>query len=93
MYKLSYHITIGKYTVAAVDSVTIKKSVEQLVDTAIIVLPGTNINKAIEVEDKISEGDDVLIQLGYDDNLVTEFTGYVNTIQTDDGTIKIECED
>jgi hypothetical protein len=25
--------------------------------------------------------------------LVTEFTGYVNAIQTDDGSIKIECED
>jgi len=93
MYTLNYHITIGAYTVATVDSVTIKKSVEQLVDTAIIVLPGTSINKTLEVEDKIAEGDSVLIKLGYDDNPVTEFIGYVNAIQTDDGTLKIECED
>ncbi|MDR0726404.1 MAG: hypothetical protein LBF59_10425 [Prevotellaceae bacterium] len=90
---MSYKITVGKYRVAALDSVTIIKSVENLADTATVVLPGTYINRALQVEDKISVGDKVEIWLGYDDDLKMEFTGYLNSIATDDATIKLECED
>jgi hypothetical protein len=69
------------------------KSVENLADTATIVLPGTHINRALHIEDKVKAGDPVEIQLGYDDNLVTEFQGYLNSIATDDATIKLECID
>jgi len=76
-----------------VESVEITRSVEQLSDTATIVLPGTVQNTAIEIEGKIKRGDAVTIQLGYDDNLTTEFEGYLEAIETDDGSLTLKCED
>ena len=92
-YTMNYKITVGKYRVALLDSVTINKSVENLTDTAVIVLPGTSLNKAIKVENKIQTGDAVEIHLGYDDNMLLEFKGYLSNISIDDSTIKLECED
>lgn len=93
MFNLDYYIEIGNYQLMMVDSVKIKCSVEQLADTATIVLPGSVYNIALEVENKIARGDKVLIKLGYDNNLVTEFEGYIERIGTDDGAITLECED
>jgi hypothetical protein len=93
IYAMEYKITVGKYRVALLDSVAIVKSVENLADTAVIVIPGTNVNRALQIEDKISAGDAVEIWLGYDDNLKMEFKGYLNTISTDNSLIKLECED
>lgn len=93
MFKLNYHIQIGNYTLRLIDSLQIQKSVERLSDTAVIVLPSAHLNEAIRVEDRIKKGDAVEIQIGYDDRLVTEFKGYLISIQTDDGSIKLECED
>ena len=80
------------------DSATITRSVEQLSDTAEIVLPGAHFNKALEIESKIKRGDAVMIQLGYnveipEEDFFDEFSGFVESIATDDGSIKIKCED
>ncbi|MDR0603585.1 MAG: hypothetical protein LBG80_04690 [Bacteroidales bacterium] len=93
MYVMNYDIRIGEYKLKTLDSVKIEKSVENLSDKATIVIPGTYINRTLEVEDKIKEGDRVLIRFGYDNNLATEFQGYLNSVSTDNSTIKIECED
>jgi hypothetical protein len=93
MYAMGYKIKVGNYTLRLLDSVTITKSVENLADTATIVLPGTYINKALQIEDKVKEGDVVKIQLGYDGNLIMEFQGYLDSISTDDAAIKLECID
>jgi len=93
MLNMNFHIEIGNYQLMMVDSVKIKTSVEQLSDTATILLPGSVFNKYLEVESKIARGDKVLIKLGYDDNLVTEFEGYIESISTDDGAITLNCED
>jgi hypothetical protein len=93
MYILNYEISIGNYKVKTLDSVEITKSILNLSDTAVIVLPGTFINKATDIEDKLKEGDAVVIKLGYDNNLSTEFTGYLNSISTDDTEIRLECID
>ncbi len=93
MLVMEYRITIGKYRLTALDSVSIRKSVESLSDTATIVLPATCINRAIEVESKIKEGDIVDIQLGYGDSIQTEFKGYLKSVSTDDSKISLECED
>ena len=90
---MEYQIWIGKYRLLAVDSVSIRKSVESLSDTATITLPATYINKSIEIEQKISKGDKVEIGFGYGDNIQTEFKGYLNSISTDDKAVKLECED
>jgi hypothetical protein len=93
MYDITWQITIGKYELNMLDSAKITRSVEQLSDTAEIVLPGTCFNKAVEIESKIKRGDSVLILAGYDGTLVNEFQGFVESISTDDGAIKLNCED
>lgn len=93
---MDFDITVGKYRLAYVESVTVKRSVETLADTAVIVLPSAVFNKALEIEGKISEGDRVIVRFGYDGYLreiPTEFEGYVESISTDDGSIKLNCED
>lgn len=93
MLALEYNIRVGKYRIGIIDSVVIKKSVETLADTASIVLPSTYINKAIDIESRLNEGDEVTIELGYGDSLQMEFKGYLNTISTDDSKVTLECED
>lgn len=93
-YYMDYHITIGAYRVHTLKSCSVRKSVEQLSDTATIVLPGTLINRALDIEDKIHVGDKVVIGLGYrQTGIKTEFEGYVKKINTDNTDIEIECED
>ena len=96
MYSLDFDITIGGYRLTMLESVTVKAGVENLADTAVVVLPATVYNKALEIEGKIKEGDAVAIRFGYDvdlSELPVEFEGYVESIATDDGSIKIQCED
>ena len=93
MFVINWKITVGKFKLTMLDSAKITRSVEQLSDTAEIVLPGACFNKAIEVENKVKRGDAVKIQVGYDDNLVTEFEGFLESISTDGGAIKFNCED
>lgn len=93
MLSMEYDITVGSYRLGMVDSVEVKKSVETLSDTAIIVLPSAYINKAIDVESKLKEGDKVSVRFGYGKNLKLEFNGYLNAISTDDGKVTLECED
>lgn len=93
-YHMDYDIQIGSYKVQTLKSVRIIRSVEQLSDTATIVLPGTLINETLEVESKIKRGDAVTIKLGYrQTGLKTEFNGYLKAIKTDNTKIILECED
>ena len=93
MYDMTFDIRIGSYRLRMVDSVTVKTSVEELTDTAVITLPASVYNVALNVEDKIRRGDKVSIAFGYDGNNRTEFEGYLNSIKTDGGKLTLECED
>lgn len=93
MYNINWHITIGGFRLLLLESTEIHSSVDLLADTATIELPATNLNKKLDVEAKIKLGDQVKIQFGYDDDLLTEFEGYVERIATDDGSITLHCED
>ena len=93
MLVMTHNISIGGYRIMAVDSVHVRKSVASLSNTATIVLPGTYINRAIDIESKLKPGDKVDIQFGYEGYVENEFKGYLNTISTDDSSITIECED
>lgn len=93
MYKMSWDIRIGGYRLKMVEKVSVKRSVELLADTATITLPATVFNKAINIEDKIKVGDAVEIKLGYNDDLKTEFKGYLKAIKTDGGSLTLELED
>lgn len=90
---MDWDITIGKYSLQMLDAVKIRRSVEQLADTAEIVLPGLRFGKALEVEDRIARGDRVMIRLGYDGTLEAEFAGYLQNISINGGNITLECED
>ena len=94
MYTMDFEISIGNYFISMLDSVSIHKSVELLADTCEITLPASRLNKALEIEQHIKRGDTVKVRLGYAEvGLVPEFTGYLQRISTDDGSIKLFCED
>ncbi len=94
MFTMGYDIQVGDWKIGMLDSVEIHRSVELLADTAVIVLPGAEYNKTLDVESKLKRGDRVSISLGYQETgIVSEFDGWVQRIGTDNGTITIECED
>lgn len=95
MYVLNCFITLGNVGMTSVSKVEIKKSINELTQTAEIELPKnlhfTNDTQA-NVSDRIKRGDPVLIQLGYNGNLVTEFQGYILNYNLQ-LPLKIRCED
>lgn len=95
MLKLIHDIRIGNIHIRRLDKVEIRKSVENLCDTATISMPATIYNKPLKDIKQLKVGDSVHIQLGYnsDDNLKTEFKGYLKSVQTTSEGVKIECED
>lgn len=94
MFTLGYDIKLADFRLGMLDKVEIHRSVELLADTATIVLPGSEYNKALDVESLIKRGDPVSISIGYEETgLREEFRGWIQRISTDDGSITIECED
>jgi hypothetical protein len=97
MYALNYDIQFNnngkKFKLLLLASVNIKKSVENLVDTATIVLPESVLNTVLNIESKINRGTTVTIKLGYDSNLKTEFVGYVTDVTNNSNALVINCED
>lgn len=88
-----YDIQIGNYKLGLLQSVEIHKSVDLLADTAVVIVPGVVYNQSLDIEEKVKVGDPVIVKLGYDDNLVTEFEGYLQRIDTDDNSIIFNLED
>jgi hypothetical protein len=88
-----YDIQIGNYKLGLLQSVEIHKSVDLLADTAVVVVPGVVYNQSLDIEEKVKVGDSITVKLGYDDNLVTEFEGYLQRIDTDDNSIIFNLED
>lgn len=80
------------YRLGLVESIEITCDVDNLADTATIVLPEAVLNQVLNFEEKIKRGSEVIIQLGYNDELKTEFTGFIQRI-TNDGSLIIHCED
>lgn len=94
MYTLNHRIVFdNRYTLKALDSVEIIGSVENLVDTASIVLPSAVLNHKIQLTDTLRAGMPVKIDLGYNGKLQTEFSGYIKEIKQDNEKLSIECED
>ena len=94
MYTMGYDIQVGDFRLGMLDSVEIHRSVELLADTAVITLPASEYNKALNIEDLIHRGDRITVRLGYMENgLKDEFSGYVQRVGTDNGNITLECED
>jgi hypothetical protein len=83
-------VTYRLETIAAID---IDESVDNLVDTATITIPESVMNQVLNIGDRIGRGTEVVIQLGYDNTLKTEFVGFIENIVTNDSSLKILCED
>lgn len=93
MFDIGYYIQIGSYKLGLLESVEIHKSVDLLTQTAVIVLPGIVYNQSLDHEKYIKVSDKVLVKLGYDGELINEFEGYVQRIDTDNDSLTINCED
>lgn len=74
-------------------SVEIQASVESLVDTAVIVLPESVLNKVLHIEDKVQRGSEVVVKFGYNSKNKVEFIGYVTEVVNKGGALEIRCED
>lgn len=84
----------GKRTrLALMAEVDIIKDVDNLADTATIVLPESIMNETLNFENKIGRGTEVTIQMGYNRDLKTRFKGYIQDITNNDSSLKILCED
>lgn len=91
---MQYDIQIGSYRLGMLDKVEIHRSVEQLADTAVITLPASQYNNALQIEDKLKRGDGVVIRFGYmETGMELEFEGWLQRISTDGGNIRLHCED
>lgn len=82
-----------RFQLALMAECEIISSVDNLADTATIVLPEAVMNEPLNFENKIARGTEVLIRLGYDGNLEDEFIGYIQDITNNDSSLKILCED
>lgn len=94
MYVLmQFNITIGALTFDYVDALKVKRSWRELTDTARIQLPRKLKLKDRLVEEVIQTGDVVKIETGWNDQLNTEFEGYVARSPKPGVPVVVECED
>jgi len=99
MFVLNSHITIGKFTSVKPVEVKLNRSLFDYVQRAVIKLPitarikraGEVITESAETAKQITEGDMVSIDLGYNGNLKTEFTGFVSRVNFT-SPVEVECE-
>lgn len=99
MFVLCSDITIGKFVRVKPHDVKVQRSIFQYVDKAVIKLPitarivraGDVITASCETAKQFTEGDKVVIKLGYNGILATEFEGFVSRINFT-SPLEIECE-
>jgi hypothetical protein len=99
MFVLNSDITIGKYVRVKPHHVKITKSIFEYVDRAQIQLPitarivrdGAVITATAETAKQFTEGDKVVIKLGYNGLLKQEFEGFISRINFT-APLEIECE-
>jgi len=99
MYVLTADIQIAGKKFTRVNSVKIESSAKVLEDMATITIPATarmeregEFVSEVETAKAFKVGDEVVINLGYDDDLKEEFRGFVSKIKP--GTpLEIECID
>lgn len=95
MNKLSSEIRIGKYKFTNICTVTITRSLRQVIDRCVIVIPRKvqfnkrNIN--LGSSGLLQEGMEVTVQLGYDDDLTEVFKGVLKNVGAGFPVV-LECE-
>ena len=99
MFIPCYEIIIGNKKFGGVNAVTVERVITNLTGTATITVPTTAVENKTDgskenvlTSQAIKKGDAVSIKLGYNENYVQEFTGYVSRINKKTPLV-IECED
>ncbi|WP_299460566.1 hypothetical protein [uncultured Microscilla sp.] len=92
LYKLTCVVVIGNLEFKEIGRVLIKSTWKQLTDTCDIKLPKNLRLKGKAVSEYIKRGDKVVVKLGYNGNLNTEFEGFVREVETD-VPLRVHCED
>lgn len=99
-FVLNSEITIGKFTGVKPHELKITRSILDYVDKATIKPPisariktrnGEVVTGSTETAKEFNEGDAVLIQLGYNGSLKTEFEGFISRINFTQ-PLEVECE-
>jgi len=95
MWTMCCSIKVGKYLFNRVHQCSVKKSLHILGATAVIELPMSMYVDKIKKNfiDFVHVNDPVEIKLGYDDNPILEFSGYVSKVNDKDSILNLECED
>lgn len=99
MFVLNSDITIGSFNFSGVHEVRIERNMHSYEDRAYIKLPsiarvsnGKKVDATkVSTATKFKDGDKVTIRLGYDNDLQTEFEGFVKRRQLG-MPLEIECE-
>jgi len=99
MFVLGSDITIGRFRFSGVCDVQIRKSMHSIVESATIKIPsisritsnGKTTGQNIVTGEQFSDGDPVVIKLGYNGDLHTEFIGFVKCRDLN-MPLKVECE-
>lgn len=99
MFVLNSDITIGSFSFSGVHQVDIRRSLHTIEHTATIIVPsvarylvrGKPEPGAIITGKQFKEGDPVTIKLGYNNDLQTEFSGFVRRLSLK-MPLEIECE-
>jgi hypothetical protein len=92
MFLMSFHIALGQYQLRGVERVEINSTTSLMADTCTLHLPAMMRGQALDVEKVIKRGGKVTVRLGYDNDLRTEYVGYVKAIKPN-APMVIECED
>lgn len=97
MYTINWNVKFKTedvtYILKTVASIDIECSVDNLSDTAVITLPEAFMNQVFNIGNEVKRGSEVIIKAGYDDELQTEFVGFVQDVVNNDNSLKIKCED
>lgn len=92
LLKLCCKIMLGKFELTYVSEVSIDSDVENLTDTCSITLPRALYFEGEPLRNHLKRGDAVKVELGYNDDLKTVFTGFIKSLKMNTPLV-VECED
>lgn len=99
MFALCSKIEMGRFTNIKPNGVKITKSMFDFVDKAVVKLPitarikqaGEVVTESVETARQFNEGDEVVIELGYNGTLKEEYRGFIHRINYTQ-PLEVECE-
>ena len=95
MLRLAHRIYLGKpqRLLSRIVSVQIIKDIHRLADKAKLSLAAMEAGQGLGEEERITEGMPIQISLGYEENYVLEFDGFINKVENHQDTLLIHAMD